>query len=105
VAYIPSFKWDLSISYPMEESWTMRFEDAFLHGNVKPQFIKFWLKEFFRKPRLLEIHPKLAALYQAPPQKAQEDEPLVPIEKLRIESSQEEFTLEGNRADLRGAMR
>jgi hypothetical protein len=68
---------------------------VFLHGHAKRQFVDLWLKEFIRKTRLLKIHPKLAVLYQAPPKKTEEEEPLVPIEELRTEGSQKEFTLQG----------
>jgi hypothetical protein len=66
---------------------------VFLHGNAKRQFVNLWLKEFVRK----QIHSRFAErtwLYQAPPEKTIEDEPLKPIE-LRVEGSQKEFTLEG----------
>jgi hypothetical protein len=90
----------------MEEDESQRREDfenglmqasgvVFLHGNATRQFVDRWLREFVRKTRLLKIHPMLAALYQAPPEKTEEDEPLVPIDELRVEGSQKEFTLQG----------
>ena len=95
-----------TVAVVMEEDEAHRREDfeqgllqasgvVFLHGNATRQFVDRWLKEFVKKTRLLKIHPKVAALYQAPPEKAEEDEPLVPIEELRIEGSQKEFTLQG----------
>jgi hypothetical protein len=67
----------------------------FLYGNAQREFVDLWLKEFVRKTRLLKVRPRLAALYQAPPEKTKEQEPLVPIEELRTEGSQKEFSLQG----------
>jgi hypothetical protein len=68
---------------------------VFLYGDAKRLFVDLWLKEFARKTRLLKLHPKIAALYLAPPERTEEEEPLVPIEGLRIEGSHREFTLAG----------
>jgi hypothetical protein len=95
-----------TVAVVMEEDESQRREDfenglmqasgvVFLHGNATRQFVDRWLREFVRKTRLLKIHPMLAALYQAPPEKTEEDEPLVPIDELRVEGSQKEFTLQG----------
>jgi hypothetical protein len=67
----------------------------FLYGDAKRLFVDLWLKEFARKTRLLKLHPRIAALYLAPPERTEEEEPLVPIEGLRVEGSHKEFTLQG----------
>jgi hypothetical protein len=66
----------------------------FLYGDAGRLFIDRWLKEFVRKTSLLQVHPRLVALYQAPPKKRAEDEPLVPFDELRMFGSQETFSLE-----------
>ena len=67
---------------------------VFLYGSAERHFIDRWLKEYVRKTRLLGVFPKLAALYQAPPKKEADQEPLVPFDELRTVGSQEVFTLE-----------
>lgn len=67
---------------------------VFLHGSADRKFVDRWLSEFAKKTLMLKIHPKIAALYQAPPEKTAEEEPLAPI-ALRTEGSQKEFTLQG----------
>jgi cellulose biosynthesis protein BcsQ len=67
----------------------------FLHGAASPRFIDVWLKEYVRKTRLLKRSPPLVALYLAPPQRAPDEEPLIPFAELRSIGSREEFTLEG----------
>jgi TIR domain len=66
----------------------------FLHGQAQRQFIEAWLNEFVRKTHRLRIHP-IAVLYQAPPEKAEKDQPCIPSGEVRIEGSQKEFTVEG----------
>ena len=66
----------------------------FLYGDAGRLFIDRWLKEFVRKTSLLQVQPRLVALYQAPPKKKAEDEPLVPFDDLRMVGSQETFSLE-----------
>jgi hypothetical protein len=86
-----------------EEDRTTDFEDGishasvvvFLHGDAQHTFIDRWLKLYVRKTRLLDRRPRLAVLYLAPPKKAPEDEPFIPIEELRIFGSQEKFTIDG----------
>jgi hypothetical protein len=68
---------------------------VFLHGRAKRQFVDLWLKHFIRKTRLAKLHPRLAVLYQAPPEKTKDEEPLIPIDELRVVGSQKEFTLQG----------
>jgi hypothetical protein len=68
---------------------------VFLYGGAKPEFVDRWLKEFVRKSRLLKVHPKISALYLAPPERSEQEEPLVPIEELRTLGSHKEFTLQG----------
>lgn len=65
----------------------------FLYGDADRQFIDRWLKEYIRATRLLNVYPKVAALYQAPPKKKAEEEPLVPFDELRTIGSQEKFNL------------
>jgi hypothetical protein len=67
---------------------------VFLHGSANRKFVDRWLSEFAKKTLSLKIHPKITALYLAPPEKTAEDEPLAPFE-LRTEGSQKEFTLQG----------
>jgi hypothetical protein len=67
---------------------------VFLYGDAERRFIDRWLKEYVRKTSLLQVHPKLVALYQAPPKKTADAEPLVPFDELRRVGSQEEFSLE-----------
>ena len=67
---------------------------VFLYGDAERRFIDRWLKEYVRKTSLLQVHPKLVALYQAPPRKTADAEPLVPFDDLRTVGSQEEFSLE-----------
>jgi hypothetical protein len=78
-----------------EESLKQASGVVFLYGGAKREFVDGWLSEFARKARHLKLHPKLTALYLAPPEKTEEDEPLVPFEGLRTEGSHKEFTLQG----------
>jgi hypothetical protein len=86
-----------------EEDRVEDFEDGishatavlFLHGDAQHTFIDRWLKVYVRKTRLLDHRPRLAVLYLAPPKKAPEDEPFIPIEEMRIVGSQDRFTVEG----------
>jgi hypothetical protein len=66
----------------------------FLHGNAERRFVELWLNEFVKKTRLLKLHPKIAALYEAPPEKPEDELPSPPI-KLRTEGSRKEFTVAG----------
>jgi hypothetical protein len=66
----------------------------FLHGTAERRFVELWLNEFVKKTRLLKLHPKVTALYEAPPEKPEEELPSPPI-KLRMEGSQKEFTVAG----------
>jgi TIR domain len=68
---------------------------VFLYGGAEPQFIDRWLKEFVRKSRLLNVNPKVSALYLAPPERNEAEEPLVPTEELRTLGSHKEFTVQG----------
>jgi hypothetical protein len=68
---------------------------VFLYGNTKRPFVDFWLKEFVRKIQPFKPDSKFTALYLAPPEKGEEDEPLVPFDGLRKEGSYKEFTLQG----------
>src|SRR4029077_8347545 len=58
----------------------------FLHGTAERRFVELWLNEFVKKTRLLKLHPKVTALYEAPPEKPEEELPSPPI-KLRMEGS------------------
>lgn len=78
-----------------EEGLTHAAGVVFLYGDAKRLFIDLWLKEFARKTRLLKLNPKITAIYLAPPERTEEEEPLVPIEGVRIEGSHKEFTLKG----------
>lgn len=42
---------------------------VFLHGSADRKFVDRWLSEFAKKTLMLKIHPKIAALYQAPRRK------------------------------------
>ena len=103
---IQDFARPRTVAVVMDEDETQRREDfaesiklasgvIFLHGHAERQFISRWLAEFEKKTRLWKVHPRIRALYQAPPAKAPEDQPLVPADELRIEGSQNEFTLAG----------
>jgi hypothetical protein len=70
---------------------------VFLHGDAQHTFIDRWLKVYVRKTRLLEHRPRLAVLYLAPPKKAPDDEPFIPMEEMRVFGSQEQFTVDGIR--------
>jgi len=65
---------------------------VFLHGKAGRKFVQLWLNEYARKTCLLRLHTKVAALYQAPPEKPEEERPSPPI-KLRTVGSQETFTV------------
>jgi hypothetical protein len=70
---------------------------VFLYGNADPKFIEAWLKEFIRNAGLAKLLPKFKNrkwLYQAPPEKSEGGDLMLPFE-LRTEGSQKEFTLEG----------
>jgi hypothetical protein len=78
---------------------------VFLYGGTTPQFVDRWVKEFVRKSRLLKVHPKLAALYLAPPERTAEEEPQKPFEELRVLGSHTQFLpqeIEGICAELCG---
>jgi hypothetical protein len=103
---IQDFARPRTVPVVMDEDETRRRDDfaesiklasgvIFLHGHANRQFISRWLAEFAKKTCLWGIHPKIRALYQAPPTKGAEDLPLVPMEELRREGSQTEFTLDG----------
>jgi TIR domain len=94
-----------AVAVIMNEEETQRREDfesnlalasgvVFLHGNATRRFVELWLNEFVKKTRLLKLHPKIAALYEAPPEKTDDERPSPPI-KLRIVGSQKEFTIAG----------
>jgi hypothetical protein len=94
-----------TVAVIMNEDETQRREDfesnlmvasgvVFLHGNATRRFVELWLNEFVKKTRLLKLHPKIAALYQAPPEKTEEQLPARPI-KLSVVGSQKEFTVTG----------
>jgi hypothetical protein len=94
-----------TVAVIMNEDETQRREDfesnlmvasgvVFLHGNATRRFVELWLNEFVKKTRLLKLHPKIAALYQAPPEKTEDELPSPPI-KLPILGSQKEFTIAG----------
>jgi hypothetical protein len=81
-----------------EGSLTQASGVVFLHGNATPQFVSNWMNQFACRIRKLELDLKFAKtkwLYLAPPEKTEEEEPLVPFEDLRTEGSQKEFTVQG----------
>jgi len=67
---------------------------VFLYGNAEPKFVTWWLKQYMRKTRLWRIYPKLTVLFQAPPKKNAEQEPLWGVEELQTYGSQEQFSLD-----------
>jgi hypothetical protein len=95
-------KTDADIMETNEENRRADFEEGlkqaagmvFLYGDAERYFIDRWLKEYVRKTRYLKVHPKVAVLYQAPPKKKAEQEPLVPFDELRTVGSQDEFSLD-----------
>lgn len=94
-----------AVAVIMNEEEALRREDfesnlmlasgvVFVHGNAARRFVELWLNEFVKKTRLLGLNPKVTALYEAPPEKSEEEMPSPPI-NIRIEGSQREFTLAG----------
>jgi hypothetical protein len=77
-----------------ESHLTLASGVVFLHGKAERKFVELWLNEYVKKTRLLKLHPKVAALYEAPPEKPEDELPSPPI-KLRHVGSQKEFTLAG----------
>jgi hypothetical protein len=67
---------------------------VFLHGNATRAFVERWLDQFVMKRSQLRLHPKVTALYEAPPEKTEEEQPSPPIQ-LRTVGSQKEFTVAG----------
>jgi hypothetical protein len=64
---------------------------VFLYGDPEcREFIEFWLSKYIR----MEKKPPLVALYEAPPQKTEEQEPMSPIELFTV-GSKDQFTLTG----------
>jgi hypothetical protein len=94
-----------AVAVIMNEDETQRREDfesnltlasgvVFLHGKAARRFVELWLNEYVKKTRLLKLHPKVAALYEAPPEKTEEQLPAPPI-RLPVVGSQREFTTAG----------
>jgi hypothetical protein len=77
----------------------------FLYGETTPQFVDRWIKRYIRESRSLNIHPKIAALYLAPPERKEGEEPQKPFDELRTLGSHKQFTpqeIEGICAELCG---
>jgi len=68
---------------------------VFLYGQTTPQFVNLWVKRYMRESRRLNLPAKIAAVYLAPPERSEEEEPQRPFEELRTEGSHKAFTVQG----------
>jgi hypothetical protein len=67
----------------------------FLYGTAPRTFVDRWLAHYISRIHLQKYRPRLQVLYQAPPKKTNDEEPLNQFDGLRLLGSQDEFTLKG----------
>jgi hypothetical protein len=94
-----------AVAVVMDQDETLRQSDfveglkmasamVFLYGKTTPQFVDRWVSRFIRESRSLKIHPKIVAVYLAPPERTAEEEPQKPFAELRVLGSHRQFTPE-----------